>query len=147
MKLELQRINRTDKFTEGRLFVDSRYFCDTLEPVERPVGVKVPGRTAIPYGNYLVTLDVVSPRYSKKAAFDKIGARMPRILYVPGFEGILIHPGNTVDDTYGCILVGHKAGNGIITDSRNTFFNLSGRMQQASEITLTLVGCYTIPGG
>lgn len=144
MKLELKRTVRNQRFTEGRLFIDSKYYCDTLEPTEREPGVKVPGRTAIPYGIYDVTLNVVSPRFGARRSYRGIGGRLPRLLNVPGFEGILIHPGNNVDDTQGCILVGRRNGPGLLGDSRDTFFNLYDKLGDAAlkgeKIELTIVG-------
>ncbi len=57
---------------------------------------KVPGQTAIPSGRYRIII-TVSPRLNK---------RTPRLVDVPGFEGILIHAGNFADDTNGCIVPG-----------------------------------------
>lgn len=73
------------------------YKCHTLEdPVREPGAAKVWGDTAIPAGTYKVAL-----RFSNR--FQK---ELPGIQGVPGFEGILIHSGNTKADTHGCILVG-----------------------------------------
>ena len=69
---------------------------------------KVPGETAIPYGTYRVFYGW-SPRF---------GRNLPRLLNVTAFEGILIHPGNTAEDSAGCILVGKNSEVGRLTQSR-----------------------------
>ena len=58
---------------------------------------------------------------------------MPRLLNVPGFEGILIHPGNTSFDTYGCILVGKNTIKGQVTQSKDTFAKLYKEMKNAAD--------------
>lgn len=154
MKIEIKRCERTDRYTMGRLFVDGDYLCDTLENTDRdynrnglfdlPDEMKIAGLTAVPYGFYRVRLDVISPRFARKRGYESIGARMPRLVDVPGFSGVLLHPGNTVADTAGCILVGHRCGAGRLTRSRQAFFNLYERMQKAvdagQELELTIVG-------
>ena len=105
MKLRLERLWPQKDYTVGRLYVDDRLFCNTLE--DRIVdknknGVfdgdekKVYGESAIPYGTYKIIYNW-SPKF---------GRNLPRLLNVPHFEGILIHPGHTAADSAGCILVG-----------------------------------------
>lgn len=54
------------------------YFCDILEDTVRDLNkngafdngeIKIPDRTAIPYGTYKITLDVRSPKYSNFAKY------------------------------------------------------------------------------
>ncbi|GAB2954686.1 hypothetical protein GCM10027048_20230 [Hymenobacter coalescens] len=87
------------KRTFGRLSVDGRNFCYTLEDPVRPAGVKVYGNTAIPAGRYRVDVNT-SVRFRRL---------MPQILNVPGFEGIRLHGGNGEKDTLGCPLVAYKS--------------------------------------
>ena len=54
MNLHLQRIERGDRYTMGRLAIDGEPFCDTLEPTDRHLEAatmrpeqKVFGQTAI----------------------------------------------------------------------------------------------------
>lgn len=108
LNLELVRYGFGLDSTLGRLFVDgipSRAFqCFTLEDERRKVKVK--GETCIPPGSYEIKLRHGSPKYGK---FDERWDWHNGMLWlqdVPGFEYIYIHPGNTDDDTDGCILVG-----------------------------------------
>ncbi|MFA6688841.1 MAG: DUF5675 family protein [Sphaerochaetaceae bacterium] len=95
MRLQLFRdIYRPDR-TLGKLYMDGHFFCYTLEDTVRPAGVKIPHQTAIPAGIYAVIV-TISPRFQK---------RLPLLLNVPNFGGILMHGGNGPGDTSGCILV------------------------------------------
>ena len=118
MVLTLLRKWKKADYTIGIMYVDGRQFCNTLEPPVRSLGEhgegKIKGNTAIPAGEYSVVM-----RYS-----NKYGKPMPRLLNVPFFDGILIHPGNTVKDTQGCILVGRNRAVGKVLDSRKTFAEL-----------------------
>ena len=58
---------------------------------------------------------------------------MPRLLNVPGFDGILIHPGNSALDTLGCILVGKNTKVGKLTDSKETFKAVYKRLKEAAD--------------
>ena len=108
MELTLNRIVKDKPYTLGKLFVDGKECCYTLEPKWRKrKAKKVPGRTAIPEGRYPVVI-TRSPKFKQW---------LPLLLHVPKFEGIRIHAGNTVEDTAGCILVGECQEPGILTDS------------------------------
>lgn len=125
LNISMKRKWFTDKSTIGELsFEDFR--CFTLEDCVRKNGIKVQGKTAIPFGFYEVGL-VFSPRFSKI---------MPRLLNVTNFDGILIHPGNKAEDTQGCILVGRTYDEKVpdlILDSRLAFNDLFPRLQKQSE--------------
>ena len=120
MQLTLERKELTAAYTMGKLLVNGVAVCDTLEDPVRDLnknGIfdngekKEYGNTSIPYGTYEIKL-VNSPKY---------GTIMPRLMNVNSFEGILIHPGNTVKDTLGCILLGKAASKGTLINSRKTF--------------------------
>jgi len=129
MELKLIREYFTEKNTIGSLFVDGEDFFWTLEDVVRPAGEKIPGKTAIPYGRYEVILNH-SPKF---------GRIMPRLLNVPNFDGILIHKGNTENDTSGCILVGYTLDNDHIEDSKDAFDDLFAMLQKATgKIFITI---------
>lgn len=99
MILELLRDEEAPSKTFGKLFVDGKYFGETLEDKDRDLeagGEKVYGETAIPRGRYRVRVSM-SRRFKRE---------MPEVLDVPGFEGVRIHGGNTEEDTLGCPLLG-----------------------------------------
>jgi len=123
MKLKLERIYKAPTYTIGKLYIDGAYFCDTLEDVVRPNGIKVYGKTAIPAGEYKVILNMSN-------RFKQI---MPLLLNVPGFEGIRIHAGNTDADTNGCLLVGKNTVKAKITESRVTYQNLMSILKLAKD--------------
>ena len=73
-------------------------------------------------GNYEVAI-TYSNRFKRE---------LPLIKDVPGFSGIRIHPGNTDEDTEGCILVGLVwDGDDFIGQSRVAFQSLFSKMQTA----------------
>lgn len=138
MELRLLRYPSTSSYTEGKLYIDGAYFCDTLEDQDRGLyqhmslaeikAVKVYGETCIPYGTYKVELS-----YSPK--FKKI---MPTILDVKGFTGVRIHNGSYTEHTLGCPLIGTKYKDGMLTNSRKTFNELMQKLQNQKEITLVI---------
>ena len=143
MKLELIRRYRKNGYTIGSLLVDGVKFCDTLEDTDRGLtssmtlqeikANKVKGKTAIPTGIYHVDMDTVSPRFKARSWARTYGGRVPRLQGVKGFDGVLIHPGNTAADTEGCVLVGRNTEVGKLTDSKATYCKLFEMMDAVNE--------------
>ena len=124
MELTLQRIVKDKAYTLGKLRIDGKEFCHTLEPRWRsPEAKKVRGRTAIPAGRYPVVI-TRSPKFKQW---------LPLLLHVPNFEAIRIHAGNTVKDTKGCILVGENTEKGVLSDSRLWLERLKRKIVEAKE--------------
>lgn len=141
MKLLLKRIAKRETYTIGKLYVDNHLFCDTCEDKVRDIERegKVYGKTAIPYGTYKVTLKVQSPKYSQRSNYAWCKGYLPRLLNVPHFDGILIHAGNTAEDSAGCILVGENKVVGKVINSMATLKRLYGILKEAGDdITLTI---------
>lgn len=144
MELLLKRIARRETYTIGHLYIDGIYVCDTIEDKDRGLrqnmqpsvirATKRKGVTAIPTGRYRVTLDVRSPKFSMKKyekTYGFCGGYLPRLINVPGFDGVLIHVGNTARDTEGCLLVGKNTKVGKVLESRVTFVKLYERLKGA----------------
>lgn len=147
MRILLQRHALKAGYTIGRMEINGRYFCDTLEDTDRGLresmtedeiaALKVKGATAIPTGTYRIDMQTRSPRF---------GRVLPRLVSVKGYSGVLIHSGNTADDTEGCILVGLNRERGKLIGSRLKLGRLLVLLREAQaegeeiELTITRAG-------
>ena len=130
--LTLTRIAKRADYTIGRLEDENGVkICDTLEPTWRNYKggeLKVPRKSAVPEGTYPVVV----------TKSKKLGKYLPLLVGVPGFEGIRIHSGNTVNDTEGCILVGQNLIKGKVLLSRLTLEKLMRLIENEKRIFLTI---------
>ena len=142
MNIYLRRIAKRDTYTIGNIEIAGKRICDTLEDKDRGLTdrqpedvikrIKVHGETAITTGTYRVDMDSASPRFGRNPYYQKVcGGKLPRLVGVKGFVGVLIHAGNTSADTHGCILVGQNKQVGTVLNSRDTFEHLYKLMAQA----------------
>lgn len=140
MKLTLNRIALRQTYTIGKLYIDGKYFCDTLEDTVRDTNKsgkfdncekKIKGKTAIPYGTYEIKW-TYSPRFKKYT---------PQLMNVPSFEGIRIHSGNSSTDTEGCLLLGENKKVGMVLNSRatiNKFYPLIKKACSNGKVTIEI---------
>jgi len=109
MRIEVLRYNDTGNETLGLLMINGKFRGHTLEDEARTV--KLWGETRIPEGTYKIQLRKEGghhARYAKK--FPGIHKGMLHVVDVPNFQYILIHIGNTDDDTAGCLLIARSLG-------------------------------------
>lgn len=125
MNIVIKRIYLGDNYTIGKLYVDNKYLCDTLEP-----SFTAGSHPAVSYGTYQVNL-VWSPKFH----------RYMLRLEVPRRSGILIHAGNSVDDTLGCILLGENKSVGRLHNSRKYVELLRSTVIDAMLTQTSLVLC------
>lgn len=129
------KLIRNNKLTEGQLFINDKYFCDTLEDKWRDLKnqCKIPNETCIPAGRYRIVWDM-SHRFARK---------MLHVLNVPRFDGIRIHAGNKRNDTSGCILVGKRSEECVLINSRQTTQELEDTVliviTQGEEVWLEII--------
>ena len=144
MIIEIKRLYKKEDYTIGKMYIDGVYFCDTLEDKDRGLTqsmsidhikkIKIPKKTAIPTGTYSITLNVISPKFSLKPFYKRVcGGKVPRILDVPGFTGILIHYGKDENWTEGCPLIGRNTVKGKLTDGEATFEAFYKKLKEAKE--------------
>lgn len=148
MKLALKRIALKPTYTIGKLYIDDNYFCDTLEDTVRDLNKdgkfdngekKIKGKTAIPYGTYEITTNVVSSRFKNRVWAKPYGGKIPRLINVPSFDGVLLHPGSSAEDTSGCLLVGKNTIVGRLTDSQKTFHALMQKIKNQKNLTIEII--------
>lgn len=160
LELVVKRIAAKPSYTIGHLYVNGTLFCDTLEDTDRELYQSMPlkdlkeikedGKTAIPYGTYLITMNQKSPKFSKIDYYkDFCDGYIPRLLRVPGFEGILIHRGNDEGDTQGCLLVGDNTSKGRLSNSKGQWEKLMKEYllpakEQEIPILITVFSEYNI---
>lgn len=152
MKLTIKRTITRNSYTLGKLYIDEVYFCDTLEDkdrgltqnmsVEQIKSMKVPGETAIPKGTYRVTLDVVSPKFSKYPFYmQTCEGKLPRLIDVKGYEGVLIHvaDGPKRDSlVQGCIGIGNLSAEEYLINGKKVFVELYNKLK-GNNIELEII--------
>ena len=148
MEILVKRIAKKSKYTIGKMYIDGQYICDTLEDTDRGLNQnmslkeinnkKVYGETAIPTGTYKVDMNTVSPKFKSRIWAKPYGGKLPRLVLVPGYDGVLIHPGNKAEDTLGCILVGENKAVGQVLNSQVTFKKIMSILTKGTNITITI---------
>lgn len=153
MEIFVKRIAKKADYTIGKVYINGVYLCDSIEDKDRGLkqsmslseirNIKIPKQTAIPSGNYEVTLNVKSPTFSQKQFYKNYcDGRVPRLLNVPGFDGILMHCGSTQNSSAGCIILGYNTVVGRVTNSETAFkifySNLKVASDKGERITITI---------
>ena len=140
MKIDIDRKYKKATYTISNLTINGKWFCNVIEDTDRNLDnsmsavhiqkvkdvngndINDDAITAIPRGTYKVTLDVVSPKFSKKDYYKKFcNGKLPRLLNVPGFDGVLMHCGSTAKSSAGCLILGYNKIKGGVIDSKKAF--------------------------
>jgi len=149
IKVLVKRIAKKPKYTIGKLFINGVFYANTLEDTDRGLtqdmsedeikNKKIYGETAIPTGTYKVDMNTVSPKFKNRSWAKPYGGKLPRLVDVKGFNGVLTHPGNQASDTLGCLLVGKNDVVGKVTNSVY-YFNkiMTELLKDPNNITLTI---------
>lgn len=147
MELIVDRKWKRQSYTISNLIIDNKVFCQVLEDADRGLDssmslakileLKKPSITAIPRGTYEITLDVYSPKFGSKSFYKEVcNGKLPRLLNVKGFEGVLIHVGEGpkgAELTSGCLLVGLNTIKGGLTQSKEYFKKLYSKLKEAHD--------------
>lgn len=147
MNIQVYRQYKKDTYTIGKLYINGEYFCDTLEDKDRSLNQNMPlsylkdnkvyGKTAIPTGDYKISLDIISPRFSQMDFYKNVcDGKLPRVLNVPAFEGILFHVADGskgAELLQGCIGVGKNKIKGGLLEGKEYFKRLYQKLKEAKE--------------
>jgi len=135
MKVELVRIYNCPTYCISHIYVNGEYVCDAIEDTDRGLDQsmslaeikkrKVYKLTAIPTGTYKMTMNVQSPKFSQYDYYRKYcKGYMPRVLNVPGYDGILFHRGSSAASSAGCVICGYNKVKGKVVYSQNAWEKL-----------------------
>ena len=128
MRIHVNRFVSDNATTLSTIKANNNFICFGLEDQYR-TGQKVLGETRIPEGIYKIKLRTIGgfhSRYSK--VFDNMHKGMLELVDVPNFKYVLIHMGNTHEDTAGCLLTGTTAdstnGKMRVNNSKRAYIKL-----------------------
>ena len=155
MVITVKRKISTAEETIGELSIDGTLMCYTLEDQVRiddpntpqDEGKKVYGETAIPYGEYKITLrkeGTIYEDYKKRFADIRNERGTLWIRNIPGFEYVLIHVGNYCKDTLGCLLVGSRIVSEVeIAESTKAYKRIypviADALEKGEEVTIEYI--------
>lgn len=153
MELKVKRKAFEKDYTIGNLYIDGKFFSNTIEdfdrgltqdmPLEEIKAKKVYGKTAIPKGTYEIDMNTVSPKFKDRSWAKPYGGKIPRLVNVPCYEGVLVHVANQASELAGCLAVGNNSIKGMVTDSTRTFHTLMSKYLlpakvRGESITITI---------
>ena len=144
MKILVKRTFNNKLYCISHIYVDGVYVCDAIEDTDRGLDdsmsvsdikkIKVYAQTAIPTGTYDLTIDIISPKFYQKPYYKSFcNGRVPRVLNVKGFDGILMHGGKDEKSSAGCLIVGYNTIKGRVTNSQQAFEKLYKLFKQAKD--------------
>jgi len=128
----IQIVRLEDNFPQGTfgvLLIGTETFCWTLEP---PVFDNKKNFACIPAGQY----------ECKKKLSLKFNRTVYEICNVPDRDFVEFHPGNTVQDTMACVLLGERLGNlkgnRAVLNSGYTFTSFMNALVYYDNFKLTI---------
>lgn len=133
MEIKIIREAKSSLYVQGSLYVNGIRKGFTLERKEDlKMGVSQP-MSCIPCGRYQLAL-MYSPKFKK---------RKIHVLRVPHRDKIMIHEGNQVNESRGCVLFGHYRKEGWVLESKLAVLELEAAVHNAEVrgelIYLTIV--------
>jgi hypothetical protein len=130
--VRLIRVEESNEGTFGDWIICGQVFCVTLEPSDL---LNERNISSIPAQQYQC-IRIRSPQFGE--TFEIVG--------VPGRSHVLIHAGNIIEHTKGCIILaqyfGKLHGNRAVLNSGKTFKEFMEIMKGTNAFSLTIKECY-----
>lgn len=131
----LLRDEVTSKYIRSRLLIDGEEF----QVIERPWLNNKSNESCIPVGTYKVT-------YLPRSASGRY-RKVFHIRQVEGRSGILIHQGNLVEHSKGCLIIGKRRGRlgskAAVLNSK-TALNELNKITGGEDFTLQILGSQVV---
>ena len=134
MRVHIQLIAQTPESSLSACTIAGQFQCFILEDGFHETKIK--HCTRIPPGIYQIgkrTEGKFAARHREKYGHPFV----PHLLNVPGYEFILIHPGNDPNDTSGCLLPGYTASfsqsGWSVSQSERAFLSLFAEIEPGFE--------------
>ena len=146
-EITVTKMTATSTRTISRLDIDGNPFCFILEDAIRET--KIPSETCIPAGRYQVIRRYHGRFYENyKSKFGH--SHVFEIAGIPNYSDVLIHIGNDIADTRGCLLTGRsvtfaRIGNPKITLADSTgayvalYDEITRQFDSGKEVFITVV--------
>lgn len=140
-------------YTISTVTINGVYFSECVEDTDRGLTqdmpsnkinrIKIYGKTAIPKGRYKIDMSTVSPKFRYRPWGKKYNGIVPRLLGVPCFSGVLIHPLNNAEQSLGCLGFGQNKVKGGVINAVETYYRLMDNYliparQRGEEIWITI---------
>ena len=123
IELTLIRTRSSEAGIFGELKADGSHFLYTLEHSYN-------NAPKIPAGTYTCVRGQHQLHSGPIETFEITG--------VEGHSGLLFHPGNTEDDSEGCVLLGRNSSNTALFDSRKAFGMFMTALEGKNSFTLVV---------
>ena len=139
----------------GHLYIDGERYCDTIEDYDRGLddsmklvdikNKKVWGQTAIPTGTYPLVTNIVSQKFYQYSYYKNYCyGKLPRLLNVKGFDGILMHRGANENNSAGCLILGYNTVVGAVTDSQKAWEKVYQKIKGRTDVTIEIKRKYAL---
>ena len=141
MIITVNRFVSDDDTTISQIYIDGKFECFGLEDsraeYKEKERIKVYGKTRVPAGKYKIGLRKEGGFHNRyRQRFGWLHEGMLEIKNVPDYQWVLIHCGNTHNDTAGCLLVGTGAvvdDDMMITNSVRAYKKLYEKVIMAAK--------------